>query len=128
MSFFLAFQVPVFGLSINFTESVISRLHLSNIITTSMITRLSKMSRAVLYLMLQVLPYLFFTLYCDNLFSNVDLFHMLCHYGILAYKTAQSTSKNWPKIFKDKINQKTTCLLFNFQTVKIVYDNVRTMV
>ena len=74
--------------------------------------------------MLQLPQHLFFILYCDNLFSNVNLFHILCHYDILACRTARSTSKNWPKIFKDKINQKTTCLPFNFQTVKVVHDDV----
>lgn len=113
-----------FDLPINSIEGVISRLHSPNMITTLIITELSKTSRAVLYLMLQLFQHLFFTLYCDNLFSNVNLFHILCHYDISACGTAQSTPKNWLKIFKDKINWKTTHLLFNFQTVEVVHDNV----
>lgn len=74
--------------------------------------------------MLQLPQYLFFTLYYDNLFSNINLFHILYYYDILVCGTAQSTSKNWPKIFKDKINQKTTHLSFNFQIVKVVHDDV----
>ena len=97
---------------------------LSDNVITSMITSLSKISRAVLYFMMQFLLGLFFTLYCDNLFSNADLFHVLRYYGIFACGTAQSRSKNWPQLFKDKIKQKSTCLPFNFQTAQVVHGDV----
>ena len=94
----------------------------------TMITDLSKTSRAVLHLMLQTPRDLFYVLYCDNLFSNVDLFHVLRYFNIAACGTARSTSKNWPKIFKAKIKRKTTRFPFNFQTAIIVHDDVCAMV
>lgn len=96
----------------------------SNNAITSMVTALSKTSRAVLYLMMQLPHNLFFTLYCNNLFSNVDLFHVFRYYGISAYGTAQLGSKNWPQLFREKIKRKTTRLPFNFQTAQIVHGNV----
>ena len=93
-------------------------------IITSMVTSLSKTSRAVMYLMMQLPLALFFTLYCDNLFSNADLFHVLRYYGISACGTARSGSKNWPQLFKNKIRWKTTRLPFNFQTAHVVHGDV----
>ena len=55
---------------------------------TSMITAMNKTSWAVLHLMMQLLCHLFFMLYCDNLFSNANLFHVLKYYGISACGTA----------------------------------------
>ena len=89
-----------------------------------MITSLSKTSKTVLYFMMQLPLALFFTLYYDNLFSNADLLHVLRYYGISAYGTARSRSKNWPQLFRDKIKRKTTCLSFNFQTAQVVYGDV----
>lgn len=91
---------------------------------TSMITAMSKTSRAVLYLMMQLPHHLFFILYCDNLFSNTDLFHVLRYYGISACGTARSGSKNWPQLFRDKIKRKTTRLPFNFQTAQVIHGDV----
>lgn len=91
---------------------------------TSMIASLSKTFRAVLYLMMQLPCNLFYTLYCDNLFSNANLFHILRYYGISACGTARSGSKNWPQLFRDKIKRKTTRLPFNFQTAQVVHNDV----
>ena len=74
--------------------------------------------------MMQLPRHLFFTLYCDDLFSNADLFHVLKYYGISACSTAQSGSKNWPQLFRDKIKRKTTQLPFNFQTAQIVHQHI----
>lgn len=108
---------------ISTTSQAPKKRHSDNVIT-SMITSLSKTSRAVLYLMMQLPNNLFFNLYCNNLFSNVDLFHVLKYYGIFAYRTAWLRSKNWPQLFRNKIKQKTTCLPFNFQTVQVVHGDV----
>ena len=118
-----------FGVSANPVNGVLSLSGSpSDSSILSMVKELSKTSKAVLHLMLQLSRNLFFTLYCDNLFSNVDLFHILRYYGASACGTARSTSKNWPRIFKNKIKRKTTRLLFNFQIGVIVHDDVCALV
>ena len=96
----------------------------SDNIITSMITSLSKTSRAVLYLMMQLPLDSFFTLYCDNLFSNADLFYVLRYYGISACGTARSGSKKWSQLFRDKIKRKTTRLPFHFQSAQVIHGDV----
>ena len=112
------------GVPANPTEGVISTTNPSDPFITAMIMDLKKTSRAVLFLMLQLPRHLFFSLYCDNLFSNTDLFHILRYFGISAYDTARSNSKNWPQIFRDKIKRKTTRLPFNHQTAVVVHNDV----
>ena len=41
-----------------------------------------------------------FTLYCDNLFSNIPLFHVLGSYGISACGTACTNSAEFPEVLK----------------------------
>lgn len=85
---------------------------------------LPKLSKSVLNLALQLPQHHFFQLYCDNLFSNADLFHFLRAHGIAATGTARSTSRNWPQNFKQRINRKTTRFPFNSQFAEVVYGDV----
>ena len=64
-------------------------------------TKLSPTFQAVLKMCLQ-LPYQQnrFTLYCDNLFSNIPLFHVLGSYGISACGTACTNSAEFPEVLK----------------------------
>ncbi|PWW74727.1 hypothetical protein C7212DRAFT_211354, partial [Tuber magnatum] len=41
-----------------------------------------------------------FTLYCDNYFSNIPLFHVLYSYNISAHSIACTNSAKFPKAFK----------------------------
>ena len=50
--------------------------------------------------------YIFFISYCDNLFNNVDLFYISCHYGISVCKTAQSFPKIDSKYSRIKLIRK----------------------
>jgi hypothetical protein len=90
---------------------------------------LSKLAKSVLYLCKQ-LPYTtrFYTLYCDNLFSSPDLFHVLRAYGIAACGTARSTCRNWPAIFRRNIERKRTRIPYNTQYVKAVHGDVAAIV
>lgn len=95
----------------------------------AMTNLLSKLSRGVLDLMLQ-LPYKqhFFILFCDNLFSNADLFHILRAYGIAACGTTRATYRNWPTIFKEKIERKKTRLPYNTVLAEVVHGDVAAIV
>lgn len=90
---------------------------------------LPRLSKKVLYLLLQ-LPFAstFYTLYCDNLFSNPDLFHVLRAFGIAACGTARSTCRGWPTTFKQAIARKTTRLPYNQQYTTVVHGDVAAIV
>ena len=62
--------------AVQVTQLATRRHYLPDSTITSMINSLSKTSRAVLHLMAELPGDYFFTLYCNNLFSNANLFHI----------------------------------------------------
>ena len=128
-SFFFSSKKTGFpGVAGDPTEGVFSAIHPPDPAIKTMAQALSKTSKAVLALILQLPRHLYYTLYCDNLFSNADLFHVFAHFGIAACGTARSTSKNWPELFKQKIKRKTTRLPFNYQSGIVVHGDVMAVV
>jgi hypothetical protein len=94
--------------------------------TALLSANLANTQKAVLHLMLQLPKDHFYTLYCDNLFTNCDLFHVLRALGHGACGTARATSKNWP--FKGKLNRKTDRLPYNEVFVEVVHKDVAAIV
>lgn len=122
------FSSPVTGFDgVDIESSVARRGRIAPTPKVELTSQLSKTSQAVLHLCLQLPLYRFYVLYCDNLFSSPDLFHILRFYGIAACGTARSKRRYWPRDLA-AIDRKNTRMPFNTNIVRIALDDVAAII
>ena len=96
--------------------------------TLQIVAGLSKTSKAVLRLALQLPREGLFIVFMDNYFNNVQLFRLMRGFGLGACGTARRNSLGWPEEFKRAIKDRRTDRLAPDTLSGVVKDGVLAIV